>query len=67
MPILTYTQEAAIWQGKETARLKSNGKIPPFLDAQIASVAKANNLILITRNITNFQYFADLKLENWFD
>jgi tRNA(fMet)-specific endonuclease VapC len=67
LPILTYTQEAAIWQGKETARLKNNGKIPPFLDAQIASVAKVNNLILVTRNITDFQYFADLKLENWFD
>lgn len=67
LPILTYTQEAAIWHGKETARLKTNGKTPPFLDAQIASVAKTNNLILVTRNITDFEQFSDLTLENWFN
>jgi len=66
LPILSYTQEAAIWQGKEAARLKAIGKTPPFLDAQIAAVAKVNNLVLVTRNIKDFQHFTDLKLENWF-
>jgi tRNA(fMet)-specific endonuclease VapC len=67
LPVLPYTQEAAIWQGEEAARLKNIGKTAPFLDAQIASVAKVNNLILVTRNISDFQQFTDLTLENWFN
>ncbi len=67
LPILSYTKEAAIWHGKETARLRNIGKSPPFLDAQIASVAKTNDLILVTRNIIDFHHFTELKLENWFN
>jgi tRNA(fMet)-specific endonuclease VapC len=67
LSILPYTQETADWHGQETARLKSIGKSPPFLDAQIAAVAKTNNLILVTRNIEDFKNFADLQLENWFE
>lgn len=69
LPILPYTKEAAIWHGEETARLQNIGQPPPFLDAQIASIAKTNNLILVTRNTIDFQHFAGagLKLENWFD
>ena len=33
LPILPYTQDAADWHGQETARLRSIGKSPPFLDA----------------------------------
>ncbi|OQX25907.1 MAG: VapC toxin family PIN domain ribonuclease [Desulfobacteraceae bacterium IS3] len=66
IPILPYTKEAAIWHGKETARLQRIGKSPSFLDAQIASIAKINDLILVTRNIIDFQHFTDLRLENWF-
>lgn len=64
--MLLYTKEAAYWHGMETARLQSIGKSPAFIDAQIAAVAKANNLILVTRNTEDFKNFADLKLENWF-
>jgi tRNA(fMet)-specific endonuclease VapC len=66
LPILPYTQDAADWHGQETARLQSIGKSPPFLDAQIAAVAKTNNLILVTRNTDDFKNFSDLQLENWF-
>jgi tRNA(fMet)-specific endonuclease VapC len=66
LAILPYTQKAADWHGQETARLQSIGKSPPFLDAQIAAVAKINNLILVTRNTEDFKNFADLQLENWF-
>jgi tRNA(fMet)-specific endonuclease VapC len=66
LPVLLYTKEAAYWHGKETARLQSIGKSPAFIDAQIASVAVANNLILVTRNTDDFKYFANLQLENWF-
>ncbi len=66
-PVLSYTQEAARWHGEEVARLQNAGKIPQFIDAQIAAVAKTNHLILVTRNTTDFQNFADLSLESWFD
>lgn len=65
-PILPYTQEAANWHGQETARLQAIGKSPPFIDAQIAAVAKVNGLILVTRNTADFKNFSDLQLDNWF-
>ena len=65
-PVLPYTQEAANWHGQEAARLQTIGKSPPFIDAQIAAVAKTNNLILVTRNTTDFKNFSDLQLDNWF-
>jgi tRNA(fMet)-specific endonuclease VapC len=65
-PVLTYTEKAAKWQGKTTANLQQQGKTPPFVDSQIAAVAKTNNLILVTRNINDFSYFTDLSIENWF-
>ena len=52
------------------SRLEEIGKIPAELDLQIASVAIANNLILVTRNVQDFVYIKDcsaLMLENWFE
>lgn len=66
-PILPYTEEAARWQGEESARLQKQGKTPPFVDAQIAAVAKTNNLILVTRNTNDFKNLAGLSMENWFN
>ncbi len=66
LPILLYTKEAAIWHGQETVRLQQLGKSPSFIDAQIASIAYSNQLILVTRNVSDFQYFSDLTVENWF-
>ena len=51
-------------------RLEHIGKIPQELDLQIASVAIANNLILITRNVNDFTDIAEnsaLMMENWFE
>ncbi|HNC86791.1 MAG TPA: type II toxin-antitoxin system VapC family toxin [Agitococcus sp.] len=64
--ILPYTQDAAKWHGETAARLQLQGKTPPFVDTQIAAVAKTNNLILVTRNVDDFKNFTDLKIENWF-
>jgi tRNA(fMet)-specific endonuclease VapC len=63
---LSYTQDAAKWHGETAARLQLQGKTPPFVDTQIAAVAKTNNLILVTRNVDDFENFTDLKIENWF-
>jgi len=51
-------------------RLERAGKMPQELDLQIASVAIANNLILVTRNIQDFKTIVEnsaLMLENWFE
>jgi len=42
------------------------GKPSAFADGQIAAIAKVNDLILVTRNITDFRYFAGIEIENWF-
>jgi len=52
------------------SRLEEVGKIPAELDLQIASVAIANNLVLVTRNVQDFiaiQENSALMLENWFE
>jgi tRNA(fMet)-specific endonuclease VapC len=43
------------------------GKTPAFVDGQIAAIAYCNNLILITNNISDFDNFQGLKIENWFE
>ncbi len=65
MLILPYDDRAAEWHARESARLSSKGVTPSFVDGQIASIAKVNGLILVTRNIDDFKPFSRLKLENW--
>ena len=65
--ILPYDQPAAQWHAMERARLKRMGKTPPFIDGQIAAIAAINNLTLVTRNTSDFQYFQDLQIANWFE
>ena len=65
MLILPYDDRAAEYHAKERARLSSSGLTPSFVDGQIASIAKVNDLILITRNTDDFKPFSKLKLENW--
>ncbi len=43
------------------------GKTLAFADGQIASIAVSNDLILVTNNVADFQYFDNLKIENWFE
>jgi tRNA(fMet)-specific endonuclease VapC len=65
MIILPYDEHAAEWHAKERARLSSRGQTPSFVDGQIASIAKINGLILVTRNSVDFKEFSELTLENW--
>ena len=64
--ILAYDREAALWHAGERAHLRSRGRTPPWVDGQIAAIAKVNDLILVTRNTDDFADFADLEVENWF-
>jgi tRNA(fMet)-specific endonuclease VapC len=66
IPVFDYDINAAKWHAQERARLSKIGKTPAFIDGQIASIAFSNNLILVTNNVTDFQDFEDLVIENWF-
>ena len=64
MPIFSYDLESSQWHGEERARLSKIGKTPAFIDGQIASIAYCNNLILVTNNVSDFDSFNGLKIEN---
>lgn len=66
LPVFSYDRYAAQWHAQERARLTKAGKTPTFADGQIASIAHSNNLILVTNNVADFQFFEDLRIENWF-
>ena len=66
LPILPYDADAARWHAAERARLTTDGRTPGFVDGQIAAIAVANGLTLVTRNLADYAGFADLIVENWF-
>lgn len=65
MTILPYDDVAAAWHGVERARLEAEGTPAPFVDGQIAAIAKRNDLILVTGNVKDFRRFEGLRVENW--
>ena len=67
LPIFSYDFRAAEHHAIERTRLSKIGKTIAFADGQIASIAFSNDLILVTNNIADFQYFENLKMENWFE
>lgn len=64
-PILPYDEAAATWHGHERARLESLGKTPPFTDGQIAAIAHAADLVVVTVNVKDFRRFKGLQVTNW--
>jgi tRNA(fMet)-specific endonuclease VapC len=63
---LVYLEEtAAECFGKLKAELKQQGNIIMDADLLIASIAIANDLVLVTNNMRHFQRIASLKVENW--
>ncbi len=57
LPILPYTQESAEWFAVQRARLIPLGLTPSYADGQIAAIAAINNLILVTRNVSDYQHY----------
>lgn len=64
-PNLAYDEAAATWHGEERARLESLGHTPPFVDGQIAAIAKVHGLTVVTTNDKDFSGFKGLAVENW--
>ena len=67
-PIIPYDEHAANINADITSTLILEGKPTPILDTQIASIAIANNLILVTSNLKDFEIFAErfnLMAESW--
>lgn len=65
IPVLTYDQNAAEWHASERVRLAAQGKTPPFVDGQIAAIAKINGLVLVTSNRAHFEPFEGLEIQDW--
>lgn len=64
-PVLAYDEAAAHWHGLERARLDALGKPAPFVDGQIAAIARVNELTLVTANVKDFSRFKDLHVVSW--
>jgi len=41
------------------------GKVPSFVDGQIAAIARVNGVALVTRNTPDFESFDEIKVLNW--
>ncbi len=70
LEIIQYDNHSAWIQADIRARLMDCGTPVEFDDTQIASIAVANNMILVTRNKKHFepiQKVSPLMLENWFE
>jgi tRNA(fMet)-specific endonuclease VapC len=52
---------------KEKARLKTKGTIISDLDLFIGATAIENDMILVTRNVNEFERMKHIKIENWID
>ena len=63
--ILPYDEASAEWHGHERARLEKLGRPSPYADGQIAAIAHANGLVLVTVNTRDVARFRELTVENW--
>lgn len=62
---LPFDDEAAIVCGEIRARLASAGTLIGTFDLQIAAIALANNLMLVTHNTREFGRVDGLQIEDW--
>jgi tRNA(fMet)-specific endonuclease VapC len=65
VPILPYDESAAAWHACERARLGVLGRTPPFADSQIAAIAAVRDLVLVTRNVGDFEHFSGVRVDDW--
>ena len=63
--MVTFDEIAAKNFGKIKSDLTKKGNIIPDADIMIASIAKANRLVLVSNNTGHFKRITGLKVENW--
>lgn len=63
--ILDFNYSAASFYGKIRKELKDKGQPISDMDMLIASIAMANELIMVTNNEKEFKRISGLKIENW--
>ena len=62
---LPFDDAAALVFGRLNAQLEAKGEMIGIKDLQIASIAIANELILVTHNTEEFKRIQELTLEDW--
>ena len=65
-PIISLDKNAGKILGLLQTATEKSGKTRSYGDLQIASIAIANNMILVTRNTKDFEHIPNLMMENWF-
>jgi Predicted nucleic acid-binding protein, contains PIN domain len=63
--ILDFNYTAASFYGKIRKELKDKGQPISDMDMLIASIAMANDLVIVTNNEKEFKRISGLKIENW--
>ena len=69
-PFFSYDEQSAWIHADIRASLERRGAALPLIDSQIASVAISNNMLLVTRNVKEFEAIksaSSLMIENWFE
>ena len=66
IPVVEYDATAASIHASMRADAESRGASLGFAGGAIAGVARANNLVLVTRNTADFSVIPDLYVEDWF-
>ena len=65
LEVVDFDYKSSYEYAKLRADLEKRGLVIGQLDMQIAAVALANDMILVTNNTREFERIASLKLENW--
>lgn len=63
--VLTFDSKAAYICGRLRARLEGAGTPLALADLEIAAIAIANDLTLVSGNLRHFARIPELKVENW--
>lgn len=63
--ILAFDAKAAYVRGAVRARLEREGKSLALADLEIAAIAIANDLTLVSGNLRHFERIQELRVENW--
>lgn len=64
-PSLPFDDSAANAYGRVHARLRDRGRLMGVADMQIAAIAIANDLTVVTHDVRGFSRLTDLPVEDW--